>query len=281
MKKIFLLLPLLIILSGCGVNTYLSPQTTNIAPPKLLQVGEVQNNIQSGINSVVERSQNTPIPAVPSTAYSQHNSDYIYAYLSVLSSLYNASQSYDKAKALFGNETADSNTVTLTSLSETIRYLQEGATTIKPYINDSTESISATAGLIYVDIMAEENYAKQMQASFTSAIDNQSIDALNEFRNQMVSFVSSQNSMRDDLPKEIQIIKYIIENPINDTNPTGPIDYAISPDNRLYLVRQLDYLFPVALDSVAAKSNIFLLWARTINIFLTANTYEQQAAIQI
>jgi len=210
---------------------------------------------------------------------SSHATGYIDTFLSSLADLYQASQAYANAQQTFGSNAQD--TVVLTSLDETINDMKDATSLLTPYINDQDEAISVSAKLLYADISIEFKDVTQMQASYTYAIDNESVPALQAFQNEIAAYGADKNTTDSDLLKDMQIVKYIIENPTNDPNPSGPIDYAISSSDRTYLVSQMGTLFPSPLDHAAGQSNVYLLYARLILLFLTADTYEQQSTVQV
>lgn len=212
-----------------------------------------------------------------SPTYSQHASDYVYAYLSTISWLYRSTQSFSRAQQLLGSNSSNQATVMLTALDETINDLKSAAANLTSYLNDGDRPISTTAKLLYADTELELKSVTQLQSSLTDAIEYQSVSALNSAQTEMASFAAAKDSLENDLSQAIQIVKYVIENPTSNPNPSGPISYAISPDDRKYLLNQLDSLFPGELNQVAAKNSIYLLDARAIAMFLSAGTYEQQA----
>ncbi len=231
-------------------------------------------------DSVAANTTNASVASnTDDSKYSQHSSDYIYSFLVALSELYGKTKTYSEAQATFGESQSD--VVILTALNESATHLQNASSSLQPYLNDSDKAISATATLLWADITKELQDVNQMRSSYSSAIQNQDVQAVRVFQTQMASFAADDKTLQDDLSKILQIIKYIIEHPTNDPNPSGSIDYAISAENRTGLVQQIHTLFPTPLDHNAALSNIYLLWARSIELILTAETYEVQDSMQI
>lgn len=229
--------------------------------------------------TLADNSVNTDSDA-SSPVYSQHASDYIYSYLSALSALYRSTQDYANVEQQYGT-TGNGNMVMLTSLGEVINDLQEADSDISSYTNDSNQAISATAGLLNADLLTVSRDMNQAKSALTYGINNQDTSAITSAETSLAAFAADSNTMKTDMQKALLGIKYVIQYPTNNTNPTGPIDYAISPDNRTYLEQQIGTLFPSPLDHAVAESNVYLLYARLIYLFLVSDTYEQQANLTV
>jgi hypothetical protein len=251
-------------LVGQGSNNTTS---SNIPPAS---VSTTNNQSQSQATDIGQ-TQTSP-------TYSQHASDYVYSYLSALSALYNSTQDYTNVQQ---SGITDPSMVMLTSLGEVVNDLQEADSAISPYINDNNKAISATAGLLNPDILIVLRDANQAKSALTYGINNQDTTSLNNVKTSLAAFAADSNTMKIDIQKALVGVQYVIQNPVNNDNPTGQIDYAISPDNRSFLLKQIGVLFPVPLDSITTQSNVYLLFAKEISRFMSSNTYEQEASEKI
>lgn len=255
-----------------GVVLVLILRSTSSSNPSIIQSKPGQQTTTQSTSTANGQSQ-LGLPTTP--IYSQDNSNYVYAYLSALSYLYQSTQSYIQAQNMFGSNTSDSTTVILTAIDETVTYLQDAGNTLYPYIDNNDPKISATAKLLYADTERELNDASQLQASLTYGVKNQNVGAFQGAQTELAALAADKNSLQNDLQQEVQIIKYIIQNPTNDTHPSGPIDYAISPANRSYLLQQINMLFPTL--NATTDHNYYLLYAHVISILMSSETYEQQS----
>lgn len=190
------------------------------------------------------------------STYSQHDGDYIYSYLSALSEIYQSTLVYNQINQELPAESdmaMDQNT--LASFYEINNHLVAAESDLESYISDPDESISATAKLFYVDIETESQDVNQMSSLFSEGIQNEDITALQELSIPTAKFIADRTAVSDNLSQAIPIIKYIIQIPSQDSNPTGPIDYNISPNEREYLLQQIGTTFPDPLDENAIDSN--------------------------